>query len=73
MTNSDMEQIILAIAQLSILINQFFMSHKMKEGMMRIANNKDKVNDIYSQLEEIKSYFVVIEDKVDKISDRLDS
>ncbi len=73
MTASEMEKIILAIAQLLVLSNQYFMSHKMKEGMKKIAGNKDKVNSIHEQINTIKSYFVVIEDKIDKISDRFDS
>ncbi len=67
MTTQEIEQVVLAITQVSLLFNQFFLSKRMSDGMTRMAGTKSKVDENHDKLKNIESYLIIIESKIGEI------
>ncbi len=71
MNTQELEQVILAVTQIILLLNQLFMTKKMKEGMSKLGRNKDAFNDFQESILKLNNQLELLEDRLCDLTDYL--
>lgn len=73
MNTQEIEQIVLAISQTMLILNQLFMTKKMNEGMGKLAKDKNQLNKISKNLSDIADLLTALEDRINDLVSHLNT